>query len=247
VSWGALARAQAGVISRRQLLTAGVTRDQVDGLLAGGALTILARGVFLVRGAPETYDARLWAAVLGTGGLLGFATAAHLWGVVDSAPGRIAVVLSPDRRSRRCPGVRVHRVPVPPKHRQRRNGLPVTSRTWTLLDHLGELRFDAGCTLADRALQRGWLTVADIERRLADWPGRSGNAVLRRLMSVVGDGAAAQSERTLHAILRGAGLTGWVANYPVWHNGVLLGVADVAFPGAGLVIEVDGMAFHTTA
>jgi very-short-patch-repair endonuclease len=66
-------------------------------------------------------------------------------------------------------------------------------------------------------------------------------------MSVVGDGAAAQSERTLHAILRGAGLTGWVANYPVWHNGVLLGVADVAFPGAGLVIEVDGMAFHTTA
>jgi len=74
-----VAARQAGVISRAQLRIGGLTDHMVDGLLASGGLTPLARGVFLVRGAPVTYEVGLWSAVLSTGGVLGFASAAHLW------------------------------------------------------------------------------------------------------------------------------------------------------------------------
>ena len=42
------------------------------------------------------------------------------------------------------------------------------------------------------------------------------------------------------------GLTGWRANYPVRVAGCLLGVADIAFPAARLIVEVDGLAHHST-
>lgn len=58
------------------------------------------------------------------------------------------------------------------------------------------------------------------------------------------DGAAADSERRLHALLRRAGINGWVPNFEVWARGELIGVIDVAFPQLGIAIEVDGMAYH---
>jgi very-short-patch-repair endonuclease len=39
-------------------------------------------------------------------------------------------------------------------------------------------------------------------------------------------------------------LRDWVANYPVWHDGELVGVVDVAIPERRIAIEVDGMAYH---
>lgn len=59
------------------------------------------------------------------------------------------------------------------------------------------------------------------------------------------DGAAAESERALHRILRGAGLGGWQPNFSVVANGCVVAVLDVAFVSARLAIEVDGWAFHS--
>jgi very-short-patch-repair endonuclease len=61
----------------------------------------------------------------------------------------------------------------------------------------------------------------------------------------LGDGAAADSERVLHRLLRRAGVRGWIPNHPVWVGGSLLGVIDVAIPARRIAIEVDGMAYHT--
>jgi very-short-patch-repair endonuclease len=41
-------------------------------------------------------------------------------------------------------------------------------------------------------------------------------------------------------LLKSAGITGWVANYPIGAY-----VADFAFPEHEVVIEVDGFAFHS--
>ena len=61
----------------------------------------------------------------------------------------------------------------------------------------------------------------------------------------MGDGAAADSERLLHRLLRRAGIRGWIPNHPVWVDGALIGVIDVAIPHRRIAIEVDGMAYHT--
>ncbi|WP_375497008.1 endonuclease domain-containing protein [uncultured Jatrophihabitans sp.] len=99
--------------------------------------------------------------------------------------------------------------------------------------------------MADRALQRGWLTLSDVEHRLTEHPGRTGNTRLREVATTCGDGAAAHSERLLHRLLRQAGIDDWLPNHPVWFEGELVAVVDVAIRSARLAIEVDGRAFHT--
>jgi very-short-patch-repair endonuclease len=245
MSWGAIARSQGGVIARRQLYEAGLTDGVIRGLISSGALESQARGVYLARGAPFTYAARLWVALLATGGVLGFGTAAHLWGLTEVPPPKCAVIVPATRRVSTPFGARVHRVFVPPSAVQRRDGMPITTRTWTVLDQLGELPYDDACRLADRALQRSWIRSVDMGRRLSELPGRKGNAQLRQIVSRTRDGAAAESERVLHRLLRNAGLTEWVANFPLWVAGELIAVVDVALVSQRIAIEVDGWAHHS--
>ncbi|HEY3630147.1 MAG TPA: DUF559 domain-containing protein [Jatrophihabitantaceae bacterium] len=244
MAWGRLARAQCGVITRAQLRADGLTNRRVDELIRVGAVEPLWRGVFVVRGAPMTYEARLWSGVLATGGVLGFATAAHLWGITDREPERVDVVVPRDRHLWRQPGIRAHRIPLRPNVLDRRHGLPITTRTETVLDYVGRLPLGEAGRVADRAKQRGWLSSADVDLRLRRHPGRTGNARLRELAPLLADGAEARSERVLHGLLRQAGIGGWQANYDVWSDGCLRGVVDLAFPQLRLAIEVDGWAFH---
>lgn len=102
-------------------------------------------------------------------------------------------------------------------------------------------------TVADRALQMGWIGRADIEDRLRRYPKRHGNTQLRIVLTRLGDGAAAESERKLHRLLRSSGIPGWEPNYSVWSNGELVAVVDVAIAERRLAIEIDGMAWHTGA
>ncbi|MCW2496104.1 DUF559 domain-containing protein [Jatrophihabitans sp.] len=245
MTWAVTARAQAGVITRTQLRDAGLTDDQINILIRTAALVPLWRGIHIVRGAPLTYDARLWAAVLGLDGILGFGTAAHLWGVTDR-PDCIEVIIPRAAHRWRHPEVRTHRIDVAAGFVTTRNGLPVTVRRETLLDHIGRLRPSAARQLADRAVQRGWLVPADFESRVSTQPGRIGNTLLRELGAMVSDGAAATSERVLHRLLRRAGLTGWDANVDVWCDGELVAVLDVGFRRVMLAVEIDGLAHHHT-
>jgi very-short-patch-repair endonuclease len=185
----------------------------------------------------------LWIAVLRTSGALGFATAAHLWGIIER-PERIDVIIHPRRRIRPSRDERLHRVVVPDDEITEIGGLPVTSRSWSILDYVGTLSVREGLRVVDRALQQRHLTIALIRGRLRDHPFRSGNVVLRRILSITQDGAASESERRLHEALRRARLTGWYANYELIVDGRLVAVLDIAFPQARLAIEVDGLAYH---
>lgn len=244
MEWAELAQRQAGVIGSAQLIALGWSERRVSRAVSTGVLTRSVAGVFLVRGAPFTFDAQLWTAVLSTGGILGFDSAAALWKMADR-PSLIHVIVGPDRRVARRPAIRRHHVFVPSSAVTSIDGLPVTSRVWTLLDHLGRLPSAAAVRLADRALQQEWMTHRDMAARLADYPGRQGNTTLRRVLSATSDGAAAESERRLHRLLRRAGITAWRANYRVMSGGVLVALVDVAFVAARVAIEVDGHAYHS--
>ncbi|MDT4917074.1 MAG: hypothetical protein QOH89_1774 [Pseudonocardiales bacterium] len=210
-----------------------------------GELTRRCRGVYLLGGAPRTELADLWAAHLATAGVLSLTTAGRLWGVYDGPAGPVHVVVAPDRHITKPAGVRVRRSTLPAEARGVHSGLPVTARRWTVLDLLGWLDAASALRLADRAVQRHWLDRGDCESRVSQYPKRRGNTRLRKLAARLGDGAAADSERVLHRLLRRAGVRGWIPNHPVWVGGSLLGVIDVAIPARRIAIEVDGMAYHT--
>jgi very-short-patch-repair endonuclease len=243
--WAAYATAQDGIVSRAQLAASGVSTTSIDRMVSRGELVRLAPAAFLVRGAPLTYRARLWVAVLVTDGVLGYLTAAELWGMIDTRPDRIEVAVPHQRRSYPPAWIVVRRASRDARAIQICGGLPTTSRIWTLCDVLPRLQPAEASALADRAIQRGWLTPAGLTRHLARNPGRHGNTALRVLADQLGDGAAAKSERLLHRILRSAGIRGWVANYPVWIHGELAGVADVAIVERRIALEVDGWAYHS--
>lgn len=246
MSWSSIARSQGGMISRRQLLDAGVSASRTGRMLRSGGLIRQLSGVYLVRGAPLGQEAVLWRAVLGCDGVLGFATACHLWGTLPEPPSQIHVIVSSHAHRAAPPGVKIHRRDLSARRISRCGGLPVTTRIDSLLDHLTTLRFGEAATLADRALQRRWLTPADVSRRLEEYSGRPGVAILRRIAAQLGDGAAAESERTLHRLLRRAKVSGWVPNYRLMVAGRTYFV-DVAFPAARLAVEIDGLAYHSDA
>jgi hypothetical protein len=244
--WADQAARQGGVIARAQLIEFGVRERTIDRMVERGELDQVAENALLVRGAPWDLQARLWTAHLSMRGVIGFDSAGQLWRVRDDEPARVHLCIEHPRRSRAPEWVTLHRVAVASWAIRRLDGLPVTSREWTVLDLAGMAHsFSAATELLDRGLQRGWLTASDVEQRVQRFPGRHGNGHLRRALPQLADGAAARSERLLHRLLRHAGITGWVANYPVWHDGQLVAIVDVAIPQARLAVEVDGWAYHS--
>lgn len=243
MTWERIARSQHGSISRPQLRDAGASDQVVDTLIEQGALHQLDIGVFRVRGAPDTYLSQVWAAVLATRGILGFATATHIWEMAPE-PGRIDVIVARGRHITGRRGVRLHRIDLRAPHIAEFHGLPITTRRCTALDYLGRLRPHSARSFADRALQQGWIDREAIAVRLVNNPGRIGNPTLRQILTESATNAAAESERVLHGLLARAGIAGWTANYPLYVAGVQVAVLDVAIVARRVAIEVDGWAHH---
>ena len=245
VTWAEVAARQGGVISRHQLLSAGLSPSAVSRLVDRDELNLMLPVVFLVRGAPVTRLALVWAGVLGTDGVVGFESAAHLWRQIDQPPERVHLCVDHAVRSHAPSWMVLHRVVLPSWARTYRGVLPITTRSWTVLDLVAVARRESDAVrLLDRGLQQHWVSPRDLDERLAGAKGRIGNARLRHLRDNVGDGAQAASERGLHRILRGGGLTGWVPNFAVRLFDDRFAVVDVAFPEWMLAVEVDGWAFH---
>ena len=173
MTWDEIAARQGGVIGRRQLQAGGQTKSAVTRQVDRGELGLVLEGVFLVRGAPFTRLAAVWAAVLATDGVVGFETAAYLWRQLDEPPDRVHVCVPHAVRSHAAPWIVLHRVVLPTWARTQRGALPVTTRSWTVLDLVATTRRESEATrLLDRGLQQGWVSMRDLDQRLAGAKGR---------------------------------------------------------------------------
>jgi hypothetical protein len=112
-----------GVVTRRQLLAAGVTEDEIDQRLATGALLREHRGVYRVGHRAPSVEARYLAAVLacGDGALLSGRAAAHIWGLLKGAAGAGGHLTyrTAHRRSHHAPSTPAagcHQLPRDPDH-----------------------------------------------------------------------------------------------------------------------------------
>lgn len=246
----ALAGGQNGVVTRSQLLAAGLTSRQVGQRLRSGTLHALHRGVYLLghlRGRLEPPHAAKMAAVLasGDGALVSHRHAGALWELVPaparSAPVDIVVPLSgnPSRRS----GIVAHRADdLEPGDAATVDGVPVTSPARTLAD----LATAATARELERAVARAQrerlVGDEDLERLLSRRHGRPGVALLREVILRDGGPALTESEleeEFLERFRRNRRLPRPLANPMVEGHRV-----DFYWPDQKVVVELDGYAYH---
>ena len=231
------------MVSRRQLLEAGLHPQAITHRLTKGRLHPVFRGVYAV-GRPELSRSGRWmAAVLscGPGAALSHASAASLHGIPVAEFGGIEVSVFAQRAPRR-PGIVVHRRALGPQDLTLRHGIPVTTPICTLVDlalRLGPARLEAAINEA----VKGDLTDPDALRTALDGlAGRAGAARLRETLDrrTFRLTDSELERRFLRLVARSGLPTPATANIV---NGFRV---DFHWAELGLVVETDGLRYHST-
>jgi uncharacterized protein YjiS (DUF1127 family) len=238
-----VAMARHRLVTRRDLLAAGVGTEAIRHRLASHRLYRMHRGVYAI-GTPQLDRLGRWlAAVLacGDGAVLSHRSAAALWGLLGPAAGPIEVT-APGRWSSRRAGIRVHGTrSLPSAEITHTRGIPCTTVERTLIDIAGgpapELERAVEQAFALHLLGRNRMAEA-----LARGSRRRGVGNLRRLLAhLLGDIPLTRSElerRFLKLVAR-AGLPAPIVNRHRAEHRV-----DFTWPNHRLVVETDGRATH---
>ena len=157
-------RRQYGVVSLEQARAAGYSRQAVARKVAARAWFPAGPRVYQVAEHDETPRSRCVAALLSLGpdATLVDTSAAWWWGLRDAAPGRPHAAVPPDRHPRPRADVAVSRRAIDPIDRTRVAGIAVTTRALTVLDTATVLGLEDGARVADRALQKGSVSIESL-------------------------------------------------------------------------------------
>ncbi|HEX7119006.1 MAG TPA: type IV toxin-antitoxin system AbiEi family antitoxin domain-containing protein [Longimicrobiales bacterium] len=180
-----IASRQHGVVTRGQLLAAGIGPDVIDRRLKAGVLHPLHRGVYRV-GPVAAPRAREMAACMACGrsAVVSHGSAAALWGLLPVAAHRAPVDITITRGNRGRLGVRVHRVRrLCSDEVTKLDSIPITTPARTLLDLSGTIEpRELEQALAEAFAQR-LARPAAIRRVLARHAARAGRAHAGRAAS----------------------------------------------------------------
>jgi very-short-patch-repair endonuclease/predicted transcriptional regulator of viral defense system len=239
-----LAARQHGVVTRAQLLAAGLGPDRVDRRLATGDLHPIHRGVYAV--GPVTAPRRAeMAAVLACGAeaVVSHVSAGMLWQFLPSSRGDAGAVDVSLRAGNRCrPGIRIHRAhTLRPGEVTRLDGIPVTTPARTLLDLASTEDLRALDSAVARAIAARLTTRGRILALLRGPARRPGASLLRAVLSARPALTRSEAEERLLALVRKARLPEPSTNVPIHGYEV-----DFLWREEGLVVEVDGFAFHAS-
>jgi very-short-patch-repair endonuclease len=156
---------------------------------------------------------------------------------------RVANVTCSLRHQRRPQqGYEFTRRRIPPELVVSRAGLRLTSPALTALD----LCATVGGEAIDQALRTRATTLAHLQRAMELTAARVGNPTRRQLLLDSRAEPWSEAERSIHRLMRAAGITGWEANKPVVLHDLTFYV-DIIFRKLKLVIEIDGRLYHTGA
>jgi very-short-patch-repair endonuclease len=237
---GQIARRQHGVVTRKQVLAAGVSPEEIRRRIQKGALLVAHRGVYRVGHKAPSIEARYHAAVLscGDGAVLSGEAAGWLWGIVKGTAPQPEVTSPKDRR---IAGVRTRRARRGATEATTRHGIPITTVPRTLVDLSSLLQLE---DLARACHEAGVLhrtTPRQVEAILANRPNSPGAKQLRKVMH--GDVHVTQSALERKALERfdEAGFPRPVTNKPAGTKRV-----DCRWPQHNLTIELDSYRFHNS-
>ena len=194
--------------------------------------------VFLVAGHPHTDTARVRAAGLWTGAAGAVSGPAAAWwhGMRPAAPDVVELTVPREHCPRPQPGVRLRRRTLASGDLVKLRGLWVTDKPLTALETAAAVA--DGSVFLDRALQRH-VSFTRVYRAYCRNLGAYGFGRVGELLVAAADRADSAAERRAVAILRAAGITGWVLGHPFGKY-----LIDIAFPEAKVAVEIDGWAWH---
>jgi very-short-patch-repair endonuclease len=251
VAIAACAERQHALVTLDQARMHGFSDDATRRCVESGRWRRIRHGVYLVNGAPETWEQAALAVVLASGSeaVASHSTAGVLWGLPNVLHEVTFEVSTPRPRRVRQPEVRVHRtVRFLEIEHDVRNRIPVTSVARTLVDLSGSMSVDQLGIATDFARRERQLRLVDLRRCVAGLPPAPGrkptriHAVLRARLEHHDESESGLEMRVLRAIVA-AGLP-----EPVQQHRLRIGERwrriDLAYPELKLAIEVDGWTHH---
>jgi very-short-patch-repair endonuclease len=228
-----------GVVTRTELLAAGISAKEIARRVRKGALIRVHRGVYRVGHRAPSLEARYLAAVraCGPGALLSGRAAGHLLGLLKGSPPPPEVITPTQRR---IDGVRTRRCRTHgPRHRTTFRGIPVTTVPRTLVDLAAVLTPDELARACHEAGVRHRTTPAHVDAVLARRPNCPGAANLRRVLHGEIHVTLSKLEWSFLALLRAEGLP-----LPETNRRAGARRVDCRWPEHRLTVELDGYRFH---
>lgn len=243
---------QAGVVSRRQVLAAGLGEHDIRRRLRRREWAVVHPGVYVDHTGPPTFLQRCWAAVL-------YAWPAAICGRtarrLEDGPGRhgraddqdpIHIAVPLDRRLRPPSGIRAHRV-AHLSERVRWNASPPRVRIeHAVLDLAAAAadELDAVAELADAVRSRR--TTADrLRKALDDRPRIGRRDLLEAVVADLRDGTCSVLEHAfLTDVERAHGLPAAQRQVRASSRGTIY--RDVLYEELGVVVELDGHTHHSS-
>ena len=242
----ALAARQYGVVSRRQLVDAGLTRGAIEHRLRIGWLHRVYRGVYAVGHPPLMREARWMGAVLACGDDAGLshACATALWEIRPYSGVWIDVSVPSRAGRRKRDGVRIHRCgTLTAEDFTTHRAIRVTTVARTLLDVAATLTPPRLARTVEQTEIRRLFDLAAVEQALARHPNHRGAAPLRQALALYRPDELKRSvlEHAFLALCHEHGLPRPLVNHIVEGKEV-----DFFWPDHRLIVETDGAGTHLT-
>jgi very-short-patch-repair endonuclease len=227
-----------GLVTRPELLAAGVTDEEIKQRLRKGALLREYPGVYRVGHRAPSLEARYLAAVLacGDGAVLSGRAAGYLFGALKGLAPPPEVTAPTKRRVR---GVTTRRSRAIEATTFRR--IPVTTLPRTLLDLAAVLDPDELARACHEAEVRHGTTAALVEAVLERRPKSPGAAELRAVLRGDAPITLSRLEKRFLALLRQARLALPVTNRRTGRHWV-----DCRWPDLRLTVELDSYRYHNS-
>jgi very-short-patch-repair endonuclease len=234
-----MAGAAHGVVTRAQLLGAGVTDAQIEQRLKTGALLREYRGVYRVGHRAPSVEARYLAAVRACGehALLSGRAAGYLLGLLKGSAPAPEVTTPAKRRVKRVKTCESRR--LDPNDATTWRQIPVTTVPRTLVDLAAVLPVAVLARACHEAGVRHGTTPAMVEAVLARRPNSPGAAKLRAILRGEVRVTLSKLEARFLARLRDAGLVLPQTNRPAGGKRV-----DCRWPEQRLTVELDSYRYH---
>ena len=230
-----IARRGHGVVSRRELLSAGITRDTIKRWLAKGVLLREYPGVYRVGHRAPSIEATYMAAVkaCGDGSLLAGRAAAYLYGLIKGNPPVPEVCT---RTWRRIPGIITHRSPP---RQARYRGIPIATVPAVLVQLAAVLDIDDLARACHEARVKYRAMPRHVEAVLR--PNAKGAARLRAVIRGDARILLSEMERVFFDRLKAERLP-----LPVTNRREDGRYIDCRWPEYGLTVELNSYMAHDT-
>ncbi len=240
---------QADVVSRQQVLRAGVSRTTIESKVGRGLWQQIHLGTYGAFNGTVTREAHLWAAVLyaGPGALLSHETAAEVLGLTDRRCPVIQVTIPASRRVRPPRGVAIHRSALDyPRWRPQRGVPPHTFYAETIVDlvaaaeNLDDVVAWVSRGIARNLVGEGELKAAVAARRRFRWRDQVNDVI----ESVTGGSHFPLEFRYDRNVERAHGLPAAARQVKFAKADGTRGFRDRCYERYGLIVELDGTEFH---